>query len=74
MRQSLINIYNRDGIEQITSDRRAKTTIIGIQNIEPSDIQFGDDKCLLLRVTAYKTNLLDGYYQRVSDGESHRFE
>lgn len=74
MRQSLINIYNRDGIEQITSDRRAKTTIIGIQNIEPSDIQFGDDKCLLLRVTAYKTNLLDGYYQRASDGESHRFE
>ncbi len=72
--KNLISIYNQNGIEQVTSDRRAKTTVIGIQNVESIDIQFGNDKCLLLRVTAYKTNLLDGYYQRAVNGELHRFE
>lgn len=73
--QTSINTYNSNPHKQVTSDKRAKTTTIGIQNIEYTDMQFNNDKCLLLKVTAYKTNLIDGYYQSAKDEEKEiRFE
>lgn len=65
----LINSYNSNPNLTLTSDKRSKTTTIGIKSIDIEDISFGDDKCLLLRVTAFKTNLIDGYYQSANEDE-----
>lgn len=64
-----INRYNSNPNLTYTSDKRSKTTTIGIKNIDIEDISFGDDKCLLLKVTAFKTNLIDGYYQSANENE-----
>ena len=65
----LINSYNSNPNLTLTSDKRSKTTTVGIKSIDIEDISFGDDKCLLLRVTAFKTNLIDGYYQSATENE-----
>lgn len=67
--KSLINEYNSNPNLTLTSHKRSKTTTIGIKSIEIKDISFGDDKCLLLKVTAFKTNLIDGYYQSANEHE-----
>lgn len=70
-----INTYNSIPNKQVTSDKRAKTTTIGIQNIEHTEIKFNNDECLLLKVTAYKTNLIDGFYQSANNEQKKiRFE
>lgn len=73
--KTLINTYNSNPLKQVKSDNRAKSTTICIKCIEPTNMQFSEDKCLLLRVTAYKTNLIDGYYQSASDEKAEiRFQ
>lgn len=61
--KTLINEYNIAPTKTATSEKRAKTTTIGINHIECIDMQFNEDACLLLKVSAYKTNLIDGYLQ-----------
>ena len=59
----LIDEFNSSPQNGITSEKRSKTTTIGVNHIEYDDLQFNDDASLLLKVTAYKTNLIDGYLQ-----------
>lgn len=59
----LINKYNNDSTWHVTSDKRAKTNIMGINKIEVIDCNIGTDNCLLLQTDAYTTNLVDGYYE-----------
>ena len=67
-----INKYNsnHDYNVSLTATKRNKTTTIGVKKIDVEDIQFNEDKCILLKVTAYKTNLIDGYYQSANDKEN----
>ena len=67
--KALIRTYNSNPGATLTSNKRNKTTTIGIKSIDVEDISFNEDACLLLRVTAYKTNLIDGYYQSASEEE-----
>lgn len=67
--KALISAYNSNPNITLTSDKRNKTTTIGIKNIDVEDISFNSDKCLLLKVTAFKTNLIDGYYQSANEKE-----
>ena len=61
--KTLINEYNSKPTLRLTSDKRNKAITIGIECINYEDIAFNEDKCLLLRAKAYKTNLIDGFYQ-----------
>lgn len=73
--KALIRTYNSNPEAILTSNKRNKTTTIGIKFIDVEDISFNEDPCLLLRVTAYKTNLIDGYYQSASEeGRQIRFK
>ena len=65
--KAFIRTYNSNPEAILTSNKRNKTTTIGIKSIDVEDISFNEDPCLLLRVTAYKTNLIDGYYQSASE-------
>lgn len=65
----LISAYNSNPNITLTSDKRNKTTTIGIKSIDVEDLFFNSDKCLLLKVTAFKTNLIDGYYQSANEEE-----
>lgn len=68
-----INIFNNNPNIEAKNENRAKTSIIGINHIEALDLAFNTDKCLLLRVTAYKTNLVDGFYQSEDETNVIRF-
>ena len=73
--KALIRTYNSNPEAILTSNKRNKTTTIGIKSIDVEEISFNEDSCLLLRVTAYKTNLIDGYYQSASEeGRQIRFK
>lgn len=73
--KALIRTYNSNPEAILTSNKRNKTTTIGIKSIDVEEISFNEDPCLLLRVTAYKTNLIDGYYQSASEeGRQIRFK
>lgn len=61
--KELIDKYNNSPTWHITSDKRAKTSITGVNKIDYFDIKIGNDDCLLLQATAYKTNLKDGYLE-----------
>lgn len=61
--KTLIDRFNTDSKKVVVSEKKTKTTTIGINHIECIDMRFGEDVCLLLKVTAYKTNLIDGYLQ-----------
>ena len=61
--KTLIDNFNSDPKKSVVSEKRTKTTTIGVNYIECIDMQFNEDVCLLLKVTAYKTNLIDGYLQ-----------
>ena len=65
--KSLINKYTSSTITLL--DKR-KTATIGIKSIMAEDISFNSDQCLLLRVSAFKSNLTDGYYQQANDTEN----
>ena len=62
--------FNIGSEKPLMITKRTKTTAIGINKIEPIDIKFNEDLCLLLKVTAYKTNLTDGYYQSSGNSET----
>lgn len=61
--KELIDKYNNTSDWHITSDRRSKTSVTGVNKIDYFDFKIGDDDCLLLQATAYKTNLVDGYLE-----------
>lgn len=61
--KALIDNFNSDPKKSVISEKKTKTTTIGVNHIECVDMQFNEDACLLLKVTAYKTNLIDGYLQ-----------
>ena len=65
----LISAYNSNPNITLTSNKRNKTTTIGIKSIDVEHLSFNSDKCLLLKVTAFKTNLIDGYYQSANEEE-----
>lgn len=67
--KELIDTYNSNPNITLTSDKRNKTTTIGIKSIDIEDLSFNSDNCLLLKVTAFKTNLIDGYYQSANEEE-----
>jgi len=70
-----IDDYNSNPKAHVVSDYKSKTTTIGIDSIAYEDIAFNKDKCLLLRATAYKSNLIDGFYQQQDDeGHEIRFK
>ena len=70
-----IDDYNSNPKAHVVSDYKSKTTTIGIDSIAYEDIAFNKDKCLLLRVRAYKSNLIDGFYQQQDDeGHEIRFK
>lgn len=66
--KSQIDNYNSDP-KKVSSDKRAKTTTTVIESIKCTDISFNTDPCLLLQVTAYKTNLVDGFFQSGTNSE-----
>ena len=59
----LINSFNSTPQKAIISEKKTKTTTIGINHIDCIDLQFNFDECVLLKVTAYKSNLIDGFLQ-----------
>ncbi len=61
--KDVIDRYNTDYAWHVTSDKRAKTSVTGINRIDYTDCKIGRDKCLLFQATAYKTKLIDGYYE-----------
>lgn len=70
-----LQIYNRENEQPIISDKRSKkATRLGIGNIEVIDLQFNTDKALLLKVSSFKTHLVDGYYQRLKEDDNTKDE
>lgn len=72
--KDIIANYNSGTRKIVLPTKKNKTGKIGITSIETTDISFNSDKCLLLRVTAYKTNLLDGYFQDGKDTQKIDFQ
>lgn len=73
--KALINDFNSKNKGTIITDKRSKkSTKLGIGAIEIIDLPFNQDKALLLKVSAYKTNLVDGYYQRLKEDDSTKDE
>jgi len=62
-----IEAYNNGKNGHVTSDKRSKTSVTGVNKIECTDHQIHGTECLLLQVTAYRTKLYDGYYQGDED-------
>ena len=58
-----IEIYNKNDNWHITSDKRSKTSITGVNKIDYTECRINGSDCLLLQITAYRTKLYDGYYQ-----------
>ncbi len=70
-----LQIYNGKNEQPIISDKRSKkATRLGIGNIEVIDLQFNTDKALLLKVSSFKTHLVDGYYQRLKEDDNTKDE
>ena len=61
--KELIAAYNNDLNWHIASDKRSKTSITGVNKIDVTECKIGRDECLLLRATAYKTKLIDGFLE-----------
>lgn len=57
-----IEDYNNQGVK-ITSDKRNKTQKKEIDKVLITQHQIGDIPVLLLKISAYNTNLLDGYVE-----------
>ncbi len=62
-----INDY--DG--RLSFENRNKTQKTVVSNITCTDHTIGDIPCILLQISAYSTNLFDGYFE---DEERHQFE
>ena len=61
----LVNFLKRklDNFQPITSPNRNQTSITVVNTIEPIDVNIGAVPCLLLKVSYYKTNVYDGYFE-----------
>lgn len=72
--KSKIDTFNSSPNHHLIEDNRSTSPIKhGISAIEVIDLDFNNDKCLLLRVAAYQTNLMDGYYIDSSNSDEHQF-
>lgn len=72
--QNLINaikqkINDYDG--RLSFENKNKTQRTVVNNINCTDHTIGNIPCLLLRISAYSTNLFDGYFE---DEKRHQFE
>ena len=68
--KNLINSFNSSPNKTVINEKKTKTTTIGINHIETIDLTFNTDECLLLKVTAFKSNLIDGFLQSDALAES----
>ena len=66
--------YNDNPNSLVYTEKKNKTNRIGIKKVSPIEVSFNTDKCLILQVTAYRTNLLDGYYQDKTDTQKIDFQ
>ncbi len=47
----------------INHDNTNKTMVIVVDGVSPIDVKIGDREALLLKISYYKTNLMDGYFE-----------
>lgn len=72
--KSKIEAFNSSPNNHLIEDNRSPSPIKhGISAISVVDLDFNKDKCLLLCVAAYQTNLMDGYYVDASNSDEHHF-
>lgn len=72
--KSKLEAFNSSPNNHLIEDKRSTSPIKhGISSIEVIDLDFNNDKCLLLRVAAYQTNLMDGYYVDATNSDEHHF-
>lgn len=72
--KSKLEAFNSSPNNHLIEDKRSTSPIKhGISYIEVIDLDFNNDKCLLLRVAAYQTNLMDGYYVDATNSDEHHF-
>ncbi|MDH4462173.1 MAG: hypothetical protein QE277_12175 [Flectobacillus sp.] len=57
-----LSTYN-DSVREIKRQRRNKTFEKHIKGINYDEIELGDTKALLLRITSFNTNYLDGFFE-----------
>lgn len=62
----LIDKYNNSS-DIVYTGKKSKSTTIGIKQIKCESMMFNEDPCLLLNVTSFKSNLLDGFFQSEND-------
>lgn len=69
-----IESFNSSVQNHIIEDNRTNSPIKhGISSIEVEDLEFNKDKSILLRVSAYQTNLIDRYYVNSISSDEHHF-
>ena len=72
--KSKIEAFNSTSNNHLIEDNRSPSLVKhGISGIEVVDLDFNNDKSILLRVAAYQTNLMDGYYIDASNRDEHHF-
>jgi len=72
--KSAIETFNSSAQFHIIEDSRTNSPIkLGISSIEVEDLDFNQDKSILLRVSAYQTNLIDRYYVDSTSSDEHHF-
>ena len=73
--KSKIESFNNSNHSHIIGSGRANSlTELGITSIKIIDLDFNKDKSLLLKISAYQTNLVDGYYFDSKDSCEHHFQ
>jgi hypothetical protein len=65
-----IEAYNNNKSFHVTSDKRSKTSVTGIDTVDYTECKIKGVDCLLLQTTAYRTKLYDGYYQGEKDDKN----
>lgn len=72
--KSKIETFNSSPNNHLIEDNRTTSPVKhGISTIEVIDLDFNNDKCALLRVAAYQTNLMDGSYVDATNRDEHYF-
>lgn len=70
-----IEKFNNSPQNHIIEDSRTISPIKnGISSIDVENIDFNSDKSILLRVSAYQTNLIDRFYVDSTNSDEHHFE
>lgn len=69
-----IESFNSTPGNHLIEDNRSTSPVKhGISSIEVIDLDFDKDKSILLRVSAYQTNLMDGFYVDSKNSDEHHF-